>query len=106
PELADTALNLEDASRDRRHRAAIPNSGGTLGKYRLGKKLGEGAFGRVFIARDTGLDRDVALKFLRSHHVSNPQVVERFLREARAAAKLSHPGIVTVHELGTARDGT
>ena len=106
PGARGPALTLEDASRDRPQRGAMPSSGDILGKYRLGKKLGEGAFGLVFIARDTELDRDVALKFLRSHHVSNPQVVERFLREARAAAKLSHPGIVTVYEYGTAGDGT
>lgn len=80
-------------------------SGHTIGKYKLGKKLGEGAFGLVFIAHDTGLDRDVALKFLRPHHILNPQAFERFLQEARSVAKLSHPGIVTVHELGTADDG-
>jgi serine/threonine-protein kinase len=106
PDAPGTALDLEDTSRDHRHRGTMPKSGELIGKYRLGKKLGEGAFGLVFTARDTGLDRDVALKFLRSHHVSNPQVVERFLQEARSAAKLSHPGIVTVYELGTARDGT
>lgn len=84
---------------------AAPHSGHTVGKYKLGKKLGEGAFGLVFIAHDTGLDRDVALKFLRPHHISNPQAFERFLQEARSVAKLSHPGIVTVHELGTADGG-
>src|SRR5262249_50312004 len=102
PDAPVPALDLEAASRDRLHRAAMPNAGDILGKYQLGKKLGEGAFGVVFNARDTGLDRDVALKFLRSHHVSNPQVLERFLQEARSAAKLSHPGIVTVYELGAA----
>jgi eukaryotic-like serine/threonine-protein kinase len=106
PDAPGSALDLEAVPRDRPHRGAVPNSGDILGKYRLGKKLGEGAFGLVFIARDTGLDRDVALKFLRAHHVSNPQVLERFFQEARSAAKLSHPGIVTVYELGTARDGT
>jgi len=106
PDAPGPAPDLEDTSRDRSYRGAMPSSGELIGKYRLGKKLGEGAFGLVFIARDTGLDRDVALKFLRSHHVSNPQVRERFLQEARAAGKLSHPGIVTVYELGTARDGT
>lgn len=84
---------------------AAPHSGHTVGKYKLGKKLGQGAFGLVFIAHDTGLDRDVALKFLHPHHISNPQAFERFLQEARSVAKLSHPGIVTVHELGTADGG-
>src|SRR5262249_17765589 len=78
PDAPGPDVDLEDASRDRPQRGAMPNSGDILGKYRLGKKLGEGAFGLVFAARDTGLDRDVALKFLRSHHVSNPQVLERF----------------------------
>jgi serine/threonine-protein kinase len=85
---------------------AVPHSGDTVGKYKLGKKLGEGAFGLVFIAHDTGLDRDVALKFLHPHQIANPSILERFLQEARSAAKLSHPGIVTVHELGTTIDGT
>jgi serine/threonine protein kinase len=84
---------------------AAPRSGHTVGKYKLGSKLGEGAFGLVFIAHDTGLDRYVALKFLHPHHIANPQVFERFLQEARSVAKLSHPGIVTVHEFGTAGDG-
>jgi serine/threonine-protein kinase len=84
---------------------AAPHSGHTVGKYKLGKKLGEGAFGLVFIAHDSGLDRDVALKFLRPHHILNPQAFERFLQEARSVAKLSHPGIVTVHELGTTDGG-
>jgi eukaryotic-like serine/threonine-protein kinase len=102
PELK---LDLKAMSSDRSYRMAAPHSGHMVGKYKLGKKLGEGAFGLVFIAHDTSLDRDVALKFLHSHHISNPQAFERFLQEARTVAKLSHPGIVTVHELGTADDG-
>src|SRR4051812_27226873 len=83
-----------------------------IGKYELGTKLGEGGFGFVFVARDTGLDRDVAMKFLHPEHTANPQILQRFLQEARTAAKIVHPGIVTVHECGqisgtnTPADGT
>ena len=87
-------------------------SGQTIGKYVLGKKIGQGGFGFVFIARDTGLDRDVALKFLHPEHTANNEILQRFFQEARSAARIAHPGIVTVHELGsvtgtgTTADGT
>ncbi len=71
-----------------------------VGKYELGKKLGEGGFGLVMIARDTQLDREVALKFMHAEHTANPDILRRFLQEARSAAKITHPGIVTVFECG------
>ena len=72
----------------------------TVGKYELGKKLGKGAFGTVFAARDPNLDRDVALKVLHQEHGMNPEILRRFLQEARAAARINHPGIVTMHDCG------
>jgi serine/threonine-protein kinase len=66
----------------------------------LGRKLGQGGFGVVFRAHDTSLDREVALKFLHAEHTSTPQMLQRFLQEARSAAKIMHPGIVTVFECG------
>ena len=83
-----------------------------VGRYEVLTKLGQGGFGIIYVGRDTELDRDVALKFLRPEHVTRPDVVMRFLQEARAAAKINHPGIVTVFECGqvtntnTRADGT
>ncbi len=62
--------------------------------------IGKGGMGAVYKARQASLDRLVALKLLPSQAVSSPGFVERFNREARALAKLSHPNIVTVHEFG------
>ncbi len=71
-----------------------------IGKYEVGRKLGQGGFGEIYAARDTGLDREVAVKVLRGEHTQRPQLVQRFLQEARAAARINHPGIVTVFECG------
>jgi WD40 repeat protein len=70
-----------------------------LGSFQLLQRVGVGAFGEVWRARDTELDRIVALKILLSSLASSPAILERFNREARAAAQLRHPGIVTVHEV-------
>ncbi|MCH8028149.1 MAG: protein kinase, partial [candidate division Zixibacteria bacterium] len=70
-----------------------------VGHYRIIKKIGAGGMGEVFLAQDTKLDREVALKFLPSHLVSDKDVRTRFTREAKAAAKLNHPNIVVVHEV-------
>ncbi len=72
----------------------------TLGKYQLLEKIGEGGFGVVYRARDPLLERDVAIKVLRADLASAPDFVERFRREARLAASLRHPNIVTVIEVG------
>ncbi len=74
--------------------------GGRVGKYELREKLGMGTFGLVFAARDSDLDRDVAIKVLNPAHITNRDLVQRFLQEARASARIQHPGIVTVFDSG------
>ena len=74
--------------------------GSRIGKYELRQRLGTGTFGLVFTARDLDLDRDVAFKVLNPTHVTNRDVVQRFLQEARASARIQHPGIVTVFDFG------
>ncbi len=70
-----------------------------LGKFELLERVGVGAFGAVWRARDTQLDRIVALKIPHAGSLTEPEDLERFAREARMAAQLRHPGIVTVHEV-------
>jgi WD40 repeat protein/tetratricopeptide (TPR) repeat protein/tRNA A-37 threonylcarbamoyl transferase component Bud32 len=72
-----------------------------LGKFELLERVGLGAFGAVWRARDTELDRVVALKIPHASLLTSAQDLERFQREARAAAQLRHPGIVMVHEVQT-----
>ena len=81
-----------------------PQSGQVVNHYRLLEKLGEGGMGVVWLVEDTRLGRRVALKFLSSDAAHDPLRRQRFEQEARAAAGLSHPGIATVHEFGTAGD--
>lgn len=68
--------------------------------FEIIEKIDEGGMGKVFLAEDTHLNRKVALKFLPSHLTSNRQLIDRFKREARAAASLKHPNIVTIYEMG------
>jgi serine/threonine-protein kinase len=72
-----------------------------LGKFELLERIGGGGFGAVWKARDTTLDRLVALKIPHSGLLTEGEELERFRREARAAAQLRHPGIVPVHEVVT-----
>jgi eukaryotic-like serine/threonine-protein kinase len=69
-------------------------------RYELDQVVGTGGMSSVYRAHDTLLERDVALKILHEHHSEDDDYVERFRREARAAAQLSHPGIVTVIDRG------
>ena len=72
------------------------------GEYSLQRELGRGGMGVVYLARDVQLDRDVAIKVLPTHFARDPVARERFLREARLAAGLSHPHVVPIHRVGEA----
>jgi serine/threonine protein kinase len=74
-----------------------------LGKYLLKSKLGQGGMGTVYLATDTRLKRDVAIKVLSPELSRDEAAVKRFLREARAAARLNHPNVVTVYDVDQQR---
>src|SRR3989454_8566195 len=75
-------------------------AGFKLGPYEILAPLGAGGMGEVYRARDTRLDRDVAIKVLPEHPAKDPQALARFEREAKAVAALSHPNILALYDVG------
>src|SRR4051794_33389114 len=80
-----------------------PDVGETLGKYVLTAELGAGGMGRVYRAQDSDLQRSVALKVLPTGPAADEESVKRFLIEARAIARVTHPNVVAVYDVGEAR---
>jgi serine/threonine-protein kinase len=87
---------------NREEKAVVPVRCGDVlaGRYRLEEKIGEGGMGSVYVAHDQELDRRVAVKVLAANLVTDDEVVERFEREARLTAKLDHPNIAPVYDVG------
>src|SRR5215467_7586094 len=83
----------------------VLSSGTKLGPYEIQSPLGAGGMGEVYRARDTRLDRTVAIKVLNSTIVSTPELKQRFEREARIISRLNHPHICILHDVGH-QDGT
>src|ERR1700752_3601822 len=77
-------------------------AGQRLGPYEITDAIGAGGMGEVYRARDTRLDRDVAIKVLPDTFAADADRLSRFEREARAVAALSHPGILAIHDFGRA----
>ena len=76
------------------------SAGTAVSHYKIISKIGVGGMGEVYLAEDTALNRNVALKFLPLHLTGDPDFKARFKREAQSAAKLNHPNIITVYEVG------
>jgi serine/threonine-protein kinase len=87
-----------------------PGSGreltGKIGRYEIVRPLGKGAMGVVYLAHDPLLERDVALKVMIAQIADDPELSKRFEREAKAVAKMTHPNVVTVYDLGYHSDGS
>src|SRR5436190_10785829 len=79
---------------------------GKIGKYEILKPLGKSAMGMVYLAHDTKLERDVALKVMVAQIADDPELKKRFEREARTVARMTHPNVVMVFDYDYHTDGS
>src|SRR6185503_7085241 len=93
---------VEVAAREMARDSAPSLVGRQVGHYQILALLGEGGMGEVYLARDTRLDRTVALKILPASVASDQDRMRRFVREARAASALNHPNVATIYDVGEA----
>lgn len=100
----DPVLNREETKRSRFLRDKDDSEPGAaprqLDRFQIIDRLGQGGMGEVFLARDSELRRQVAIKLLRRRYASDETIRRRFLREAQTASMLSHPNIATIYEIG------
>ena len=95
---------MGEAQEQQLERGARLPAGTRLAHYEISAFLAEGAMGEVYVAHDLGLDRDVALKVLRPDVAEDERVIERFTREARAAARVNHPNLTHIYFVGSQGD--
>jgi Tol biopolymer transport system component len=106
PEIVGRVIELLEAAPEEELFAAAPvdRTGIRVRRYQVAELLGRGGMGEVYSARDTELNRAVAIKFLSPQRLGSTGTVERLIQEARTASALNHPGIVTVHEVIRSED--
>ena len=97
PAVAAVAENIEPCEKKL-------EKGARLGHYEILGQIGAGGMGEVYLARDTKLDREVALKILNEKFSRDEANLNRFIREAKAASALNHPNILVIHEIGASGD--
>src|SRR6516165_10905878 len=100
-QLSDLDSRIELSQGDYNDRPMALTSGTKLGPYEIQSPLGAGGMGEVYRARDTRLDRTVAIKILPTHLSDNPEFKQRFEREARAISSLNHPHICHLYDIGS-----
>ncbi len=110
--LAETVVSGNAGSETMKTQVVPPSAGGSadasraagktqrLGDFEVRRKLGQGGMGVVYLAHQVSLDRPVALKVLSKEMAARPGFVERFVREARAMAKINHPSVVNCYHVG------
>jgi serine/threonine-protein kinase len=91
--------NDEEAGPTRSFDSSVTGPGSQIGQFRIERELGRGAVGVVYLAHDTKLDREVAIKSLPAEVMENSKTRSRFQREARVLASLNHTNIATIHEV-------